>query len=99
MIQDQAVVGGLLSSMTLEVLPQLIRCINTTQERWTSLYTIFSAQHRGNSIKICTQLLTISKGDMSVVEYYQKMTCFADTITNIGQPMNDEEIIGYVLVV
>lgn len=34
---------------------------------------------------------------MSIAEYYQKMTGFADTMANIGQPMNDEEVIGYIL--
>nr|KAJ0201653.1 hypothetical protein LSAT_V11C600317660 [Lactuca sativa] len=69
-IQDQAVVGGLLSSMTEEVLPQLIRCTNTAKELWTTLHTMFSAQHRGNSIQIHNQLSTTRKGDMSADEYY-----------------------------
>ena len=42
-IQDQAVIGGLLSSMTEDVLPQLIRCIDTTEQLWTALHTMFSA--------------------------------------------------------
>lgn len=49
-IQDQAVIGGLLSSITEEVLPQLIRCTSTAHQLWTSLHTMFSAQHHGNSI-------------------------------------------------
>ncbi|GKC14417.1 retrotransposon protein, putative, ty1-copia subclass, partial [Tanacetum coccineum] len=42
-------------------------------------------------------LSTIRKGDMTAAKYYQKMTGFADTMANIGQPMNDEEVIGYML--
>lgn len=36
---------------------------------------------------------------MSVAEYYQRMTGFANTMANSGQPLNDEEIIGYILAV
>lgn len=41
--------------------------------------------------------LKYKKGDLSAAEYYQKMTGFANTMANIGQPMNDEEVIGYIL--
>lgn len=71
--------------MTENVLPQLIRCIGTTQQLWTSLHTMFSAQHHGISIQIRTQLSTTRKGDMSAAEYYQKMTGFADTMANINR--------------
>lgn len=96
-IQDQAILGGLLSSMTEDVLPQLTR-IGTSAEVWRTLHTMFSAQHRGNAIQIRTQLATTKKGDMSASEYYQKMTALADTMANIGQPMSDDEVIGYILV-
>lgn len=96
-VQDQAILGGLLSSMTEDVLPQLTRQIDTSNQLWTSLHTMFSAQHRGNSIQIRTQLSTTRKGDMSAAEYYQKMMGFADTMANIGHPMSDEEVIGYIL--
>ena len=96
-IQDQAIIGGLLSSVIEEVLPQLIRCTTTASELWKSLQIMFSAQHKGNAIQIRTQLSNTRKGDMTAAEYYQKMTGFADTMANIGQPMTDEEVIGYIL--
>lgn len=96
-VQDQAIVGALLSSMTEEVLAQVTRCANTSNELWTSLQTMFSAQHRGNSIQIRTQLSTTKKGDMTASEFYHKMTSLADTMANIGHPMTDEEVIGYIL--
>ncbi|XP_020251834.1 cold shock domain-containing protein 3-like [Asparagus officinalis] len=96
-VQDQAILGGLLSSMTEDVLPQLIRQIDTSGQLWASLHTMFSAQHRGNSIQIRVQLSNTRKGDMSAAEYYQKMTGLADTMAHIGRPMSDEEVIGYIL--
>lgn len=58
---------------------------------------MFSAQHRGNSIQIITQLSNIKKGGLSASEYYQKITGLADTMANIGHPVTDEEVIGYIL--
>lgn len=96
--QDQVVLGGLLSSMTEDLLYQLTRCIDTSKQLWTSLHAMFSAQHRGNSIEIRTHLSNMKKGDMNVSEYYQKMMDLAHTMANIGHPMTDEEVIGYILV-
>ena len=59
--QDQVVLGGLLSSMTEDVLSQLTRCTDTSKQLWTSLHIMFSAQHRGNSIQIRTQLSNMKK--------------------------------------
>lgn len=73
-VQDQSIIDGLLSSMTEEVLSQITRCIDTSIQLRTSLHTMFSAQHEGNSIQIRTQLSTTKKGDMSASKYYQKMT-------------------------
>nr|KAJ0185285.1 hypothetical protein LSAT_V11C900476660 [Lactuca sativa] len=97
MVQDQAIIGGLLSFMTEEVLAQLTRCTDTSSQLWTALHTMFSTQHRGNSIQIRTQLSTTRKRDLSAAEYYQKMTTLADTMANIGHPMTDEDVIGYIL--
>lgn len=96
--QDQAILGGLLSSMTEEVLSQLTRYIGTYAQLWTSLHTMFFAQHRGNSIQIRTQLLNTKKEDMRASEYNQKMTGLGDTLANIVHVMTDEEVIGYILV-
>lgn len=96
-VQDQAIIRALLSSMTEDVIAQLTRSTNTSQELWTSLHTMFSAQHKGKTIQICTQLSTTKKGDLTASEYYQKMTGYADTMANIGHPMQDEEVIGYIL--
>lgn len=83
--------------MIEDVLSQLTRCSNTSNHLWTSLQTMFSAQHRVNAVQIRMQLSTIKKGEMNVSEYYQKMTSFANTMANIGHPMIDEEVLGYIL--
>lgn len=34
---------------------------------------------------------------MSASKYYQTITALADTTENISHPMNDEEVVGYIL--
>jgi hypothetical protein len=69
----------------------------TAAELWTSLHNMFAAQNRGNSINIRFQLSNTKRNGSSAVEYYHKMIMLADTMANIGQPMADEEVIGYIL--
>ncbi|KAM0879310.1 hypothetical protein ACQ4PT_034299 [Festuca glaucescens] len=94
--QDQSVMGGLLSSVTPDVLPQVMRT-TTAAELWTSLHNMLAAQNRGNSINIRFQLSNTKRNGSSAVEYYHKMIMLADTMANIGQPMAVEEVIGYIL--
>lgn len=44
------------------------------------------------------QLSTVNKNDLSMVDYFYKMKGLADTLSAIGQPMADEEVVGYMLV-
>lgn len=41
---------------------------------------------------------SLKKGNLSIVEFFQKMTSFIDTLTTIGQPLSDYELVCYVIV-
>lgn len=84
--------------MTEDVMLQITRCIDTSNKLWTSLPTMFSVQHRGNSIQIRTQLSTMKKVEMIASAYYHKMTNLVDTMANIVHTMTYEEFIGYILI-
>nr|KAJ0214523.1 hypothetical protein LSAT_V11C400210300 [Lactuca sativa] len=88
MVQDQAVIGGLLSSITKEIL----------QVNCRLLFTLCFQHNIKVTLYIRTQLSKTWKGDLSAAEYYQKMTTLADTMENISHPMTDDEVIGYILV-
>uniref|UniRef100_A0A453R075 Uncharacterized protein n=1 Tax=Aegilops tauschii subsp. strangulata TaxID=200361 RepID=A0A453R075_AEGTS len=92
---DQAVLGALLSSMTEEVLGQMTR-VTSSAAAWTALCAMFAAQNRAAVHQLRTQLNQTKKTDMSVSEYFHKMTGYADAMAAVGDPLTDEQIIGHI---
>jgi hypothetical protein len=39
----------------------------------------------------------LKKRDMTVNVYFHKMKALSDELTNIGQPLRDDELISYIL--
>ena len=48
-------------------------------------------------MQIHYQLTTAKKGGSSIFDYFQKFKGLADTLVAVGQPLNDFEIISYLL--
>jgi hypothetical protein len=48
-------------------------------------------------IKVHFQLATLKKGGSSVTDYFQKFKSLADTLAAAGQPLNDFELISFLL--
>jgi histone deacetylase 1/2 len=94
--QDQKVKGVLLSSMTEDIASQLLGC-TTAAEVWTAIHAMFSAQSRAGVRHIRRQIQALRKGDMSASEYMHKVKALADSMTAAGFPLQDDEIIDYML--
>lgn len=94
--QDQLVLSTLLSSLTEDVLSHVI-FLPTSQEVWMALEKMFSSGSRARSMQIRMQLSTMQKKDMSIADYFRKAKNLADTLSAIGSPLPDEEIISYIL--
>lgn len=43
-------------------------------------------------------LSTTKKGNMSVVEYYTKMKDFGDDVAGIGRPLNEGDLVVYIII-
>lgn len=95
-LQDQQVLGALLSNMTEEVLGQMTTP-TSAHELWTSLHAMFSATNRACINNIRVQLAGEKKRDMTVAEYFAKMKGYADTMASVGHPLEDDEIISYII--
>lgn len=48
-------------------------------------------------MQIWMQLSTLKKGDLSMSDYFNKVKNLADTLSAIGQPLLDEEVVSYML--
>lgn len=81
--QDQTVLSALLSSLTNDVLSQVL-LLGTSREAWLALETLFSSQSRARMVQIRMQLANMKKEDQSVQDYFNKMKNLNNTLTSIG---------------
>lgn len=93
---DQQVLGFLLSSMTKEALTQVAAC-KTATETWKVIETIYSSMTKARSINTRIALATTKKGDLTIAEYVGKMRALGDEMANSGKPIDDDELISYII--
>lgn len=58
---------------------------------------MYAAQTRARSINVRLALATTQKGTMSISEYVGKMKAPGDEMTAAGKPLDDEEMVAYIL--
>jgi hypothetical protein len=59
---------------------------------------MFASQSRARTMQLCMRLATTRKGDESAATYYNKMKgIITDEMAAAGKPLEDEDIISYVL--
>ncbi|CAO2202567.1 unnamed protein product [Urochloa humidicola] len=94
--QDQQVLSYLLSSLSTNVLTQVSAC-ETAAEAWKTIEATFASQSRAKAVNVRLALSTTKKGNMSIVEYFTKMKGFGDEMAAAGRPLQDEDLIEYIL--
>ncbi|CAN6312345.1 unnamed protein product [Urochloa humidicola] len=93
---DQQVLGYLLSTMSKDILSQVAAC-KTAAETWAVVETMFSSMTKARSINTRIALATTKKGDLSITEYIGKMRSFRDEMANSGKPLDNDELVSYIL--
>jgi hypothetical protein len=58
---------------------------------------MYSSQSRAMIIQVHYQLATLKKGGSFVTEYFQTFKSLADTLAAAGQPLNDFELVSFLL--
>ncbi|CAN6275510.1 unnamed protein product [Urochloa humidicola] len=96
MALDQQVLGYLLTTMMREVMAQ-VATATTAGELWSAVNEIYSSQTRSRSVNTRISLATLKKGNMPASEYLSKMKALADEMAAAGKPLDDDELVGYVL--
>lgn len=71
----------------------VVKC-TTSRDVWLTLERMFTSQSRARTIQIHYQLATLRKGDSS---YFHKFTGLADTLTAINQPLDDFELVSFLM--
>jgi hypothetical protein len=69
----------------------------TTREAWEEIDNYFASQSRACVISTRMALSTVQKGNSTVAEYFAKMKTLADEMASTGKPLEDEELVSYIL--
>ncbi|XP_044428990.1 uncharacterized protein [Triticum aestivum] len=94
--QDQAILSAIQSSLTPSV-SSLVIFTATSRDAWAALHTSFASQSQARAHSIRTELGETKLRDLSITDYFNKMTGFADTLASIGQPLLPEDFTTHVL--
>ena len=94
--QDQKVLGLLLASMSDDIACQMIGC-KTAAALWKAVNAMFSAKSRASVRHVRRQLQSLRKADLSAAEYMHKMKALADVMATAGHPIDDDELVDYIL--
>jgi len=96
MAQDQAVLAYLLNSLMKEILTQ-VAMLDTSAKVWATIIDMFSSQSRARVTNLCITLANSQKGSMTTTAYFSKMKALADDLASAGKPIEDEELVSYIL--
>lgn len=94
--QDQMILSTLVFIISESLISQVIG-YSTSSEVWNALERMYSSQSRARIMQVHYQLATLKKEGSSVTEYFQKFKALADTLAAAGQPLNDFELVSFLL--
>lgn len=95
-VQDQQVLGFIFSSLSREVLQQVAGA-RTAAQAWNMIDDMFSCKSKAGTINVLLALTTTQKGPMSISEYIAKMRSLADEMAAAGKPLDEEELVAYII--
>jgi hypothetical protein len=94
--QDQQLLSGLLSSITEELLLDVVSA-STAKEAWDTLQRMFSSAVRARVVQVRIDLATTKKRDLSAADYFRKIKGFASELAAADAPLRNDEVVAYLL--
>ncbi|KAF5462645.1 hypothetical protein F2P56_018633 [Juglans regia] len=85
-----------MSSLSESILAKVVGA-TTSREVWSALEKMYSSHSRARLSTTRRQLSTVTKGGMTISDYFQTVKSLADTLAVIGHPLPDAEIVSYLL--
>ncbi|KAF8391616.1 hypothetical protein HHK36_023922 [Tetracentron sinense] len=95
-VEDQLLLGWLITYLSDEVLPQIIG-INTCHEVWQTLETSFAAHSRARILQLRMELQVLKKGSDPISKYFQRAKTLAHQLAAAARPIQDEDLLLYIL--
>ncbi|CAA0809936.1 Unknown protein [Striga hermonthica] len=94
--QDQQILSGMLSSITEEMLPDVVDAA-TSKEAWDTLQRMFSSANRARAVQVRLELVNTKKRDLTAADYFRKIKGYATELAAAGNHLSDDEITAYLL--
>ncbi|KAK1613964.1 hypothetical protein QYE76_019481 [Lolium multiflorum] len=94
--RDQQVLRWLLNSLSPDVLTHVIG-LDTSAETWAAINTHVSTSSKSRVQHLRAALVETKKNDMSAEKYFSKMQTIAQELAAAGKPLDDDELVWYVL--
>ncbi|KAK1610011.1 hypothetical protein QYE76_033684 [Lolium multiflorum] len=94
--RDQSVLSYLLQSLSLEILPH-VHQIEHSAGVWKALEEMFAAQSEARVTNLLVALANTKKLQMTTSEFLTKMQGFADELVSAGHPLQDRQLVSYIL--
>ena len=88
---DQFITHWILNSISENMLAHVVRC-RTSAEIWTTLGRIFATKSKARILQLKGLLQSTKKGSQSVDDYILKMKTYADTLSEAGDPISDDNL-------
>ncbi|CAN1276866.1 Retrovirus-related Pol polyprotein from transposon RE1 [Linum perenne] len=93
---DRLVLLWLKSTLTESVLATVARS-TSAHMAWVVISKTFQAQTKAQRMTLKTQLQSLTKGSLSIMEYVEKKRSIADSLAENLHPVSDEDLIGHIL--
>ncbi|KAK1626732.1 hypothetical protein QYE76_001047 [Lolium multiflorum] len=94
--QDQQLLSFLLSTLSQEVLLQVIS-YTSAAGLWSAVEAMFASHKRAQTVNSRIALANMQKGNMRVAEYVGKIKALADEMASAGKKLDEEDIVSYIL--
>jgi hypothetical protein len=94
--RDQQVLRFLLNTLSPDILSHLLD-VSSTAEAWSAINAMFRTASRTKAQHLREKLNDTKKLSMTADAYYTKMKGFASELSTLGEPVEDDEMLGYLL--
>jgi hypothetical protein len=94
--KDQLMISVMVSTLSDSYVSHVVG-YTTFRALWELLEKMFASQAHACIMQVHFQLATLKKGNSSVTNYFHKLKTLSDTLAACGQPLNDFEVVSFLL--
>jgi len=94
--KDQLLLSWIISSLAPTLVSSMYG-VNTSYQAWTALATKYASQSKSRISHLKRQLQNLQQGNKTCTEYLNMAKQWADKLSAAGKPVEDDDLISYVI--